>query len=543
MRSPVLALSWELVARFRWRFFLAGAWLVLLCSLGLLLPKSARFPEVGVCLAMTLSLAQVFVLGALMHGYDTPLEERRSGFPARLFTLPAPVIVLAGPPLVLGTTLVFICWVPCYLCLLRGFGIDAPSFWPPLCIAAVVAVLQAMAWSPFPLPWLRLAAITIALGVFLYGPLFLVAAETSETVLALLFLALLVLGYAGALVGVARGRRGVGIREPVRIGAVAVSAERATLPRPFSSPLRAQLWLEWRTYGWVFLFFGVLCLGVILPSMSMLDFALKHDLPTMVGWLPDVRAAVGDSWLVMSYLLFVPFMLSLVSCGEMGRTRGQRGIHVIPPFLATRPMSTPDMVKAKLLACAIGVCCTWGMVLLGAVGWAIFMGRLPEMTERLVALTGSGAAAFAVVVAGLLLLMAITWLWMVQGMWVGLLGRLSLMTASICSGLVFWLALVLLAINWREEWRPILSWSVAAGLVVKVLALCWVVRQLRRGRLLEARALVQVIAVWVVFAAVVVSLAVWLVPGGLLVAGVTLLLLPLARCLAAPLALACNRSR
>jgi hypothetical protein len=329
----------------------------------------------------------------------------------------------------------------------------------------------------------------------------------------------------------------------VRIGAVPVCADQRSLARPFSSPLRGQLWLEWRLYGGMFVFLGALCLVMILPSICLLDYGFKHDVvdPGLVGAL---REAVGDSWTVMVYLVSVPLVLSLVNCGPMDRTPG-RFSGAIPSFLATRPISTPDMVKAKLLNCAVGLCCTWGIVLLGVLSWAIIQDRVGEMTDKLIDWTGSGASALGVFVGGLLLLLAITWLWLVQGMWTGLFGRLGLMVAPICFALIFWWALATVVMHWREDWLPVLKGGVAVAVLAKVLAIVWVSRQLLRKRFIRFRTLALVIEAWVLLAGLVAGLAwSWLPDGnGFLIVGVVMLQLPLARCLAAPLALAANRNR
>ena len=133
MGAVVAALSWELFARHRLLFLLTGGWLALLCVLGLLLPEAVRSPNVGVGLALALAAPLLWVIAALTHTYDARLEERQSWFPVRLFTLPAPTLVLVGPPLVLGTLISVVCWAACCLCMLRGFGMEAPLIWPALC--------------------------------------------------------------------------------------------------------------------------------------------------------------------------------------------------------------------------------------------------------------------------------------------------------------------------------------------------------------------------------------------------------------------------
>jgi hypothetical protein len=108
---------------------------------------------------------------------------------------------------------------------------------------------------------------------------------------------------------------------------------------------------------------------------------------------------------------------------------------------------------------------------------------------------------------------------------------------------VFWVVLVLLVRVWHVQLWPLLPWGVGVALLGKALVVGWVVRQLRRDHLLRDRELCCALTGWALLTAVVLSVAMWQVPGTPLVAGVTVLLMPLARPLAAPLALARNRTR
>jgi hypothetical protein len=101
----------------------------------------------------------------------------------------------------------------------------------------------------------------------------------------------------------------------------------------------------------------------------------------------------------------------------------------------------------------------------------------------------------------------------------------------------------LLIVHKLEPWRPVLGGVVTAGLLAKVLAVCWIVRRLRQANLVRDRTIVWALFGWFALASVVLSFGFGLFDIGPLMAGFAVLLLPLARPLAAPLALARHRTQ
>jgi hypothetical protein len=542
--AAIAALSWELVARYRWLSLFTACWLVLASALGLLFSALGWHRVVGVSLMLSLSGPLLFALGGLAHGWDTHLENAGSCFPVRLFTLPVSTGLLVGAPLLLGSLVLIFAWLLAALCMLRPFGIeDIPLWWPAMCGAAVLAWVQALSWFPFPLPWLRLGCFNAFLLGVLVGTCALVHHEASEVLLAGLFLTLLVLGYATALTGVSLARRGAGKSEPFQVGPAALTAVRH-VPVPFVSPFRAQLWLEWKVNGWAFLFLVGLCVaGITLPSSYVAEKALQTGLPILSPWIQQAREIVGDGWLILGYMLLVPFLIACCAGPGLGKVALRLGGSVCPPFLATRAISTPEMVKAKLFAGAIAIILGWGILAVTSLVWAIGMGHLGEMTDRLVALTGSYPTALAALVGAQLLLMAFAWLWLVSGLWLGAVGRPNLAGVIGIFGLFALSGMALLVAKWRESYWPIVDAAIIAGLIIKLVAISWVGRQLLRERMVEPGRLALALAAWALFAALAIGLELSLTPLGARWVGITVLMLPLAQALAAPLALARNRTR
>ena len=253
---------------------------------------------------------------------------------------------------------------------------------------------------------------------------------------------------------------------------------------------------------------------------------------------------VGPNWLVMACLPVLPFLVvASVGVTELGRLRTIPGGPVCSAFLATRPIRTAEMVQAKLLISALGVLILWGVMALAGLGWAVCMGEIGEMANRLVTITGSAPAAVGALVGGAALLAVVSWLALIRNLWIGAMGRPLLETAPMFLGMTFWIGVLFVAATWRNEWWPLLEVVLGVALMGKALAVGWVVRRLQREQLVADRTLGCAIAAWVLLAAVVECVVLGVFSGGFLLLAGAVLLLPLARPLAAPLALAHGRAR
>jgi hypothetical protein len=287
---------------------------------------------------------------------------------------------------------------------------------------------------------------------------------------------------------------------------------------------------------WGFIVVVLTCVGNNLWILYLLDLTIHMGngtaFPEALPWLRRPLEVLGPAWLVTAFFPIVPVLIvAAIGGGELGRMRTQPEGPICSTFLATRPIRVAQMVQAKLLVSAGGV----------LVLWAFWMGQVGEMTDRLVGWTGSGLAAVAALIGGLALLAVLSWLLLIRNLWVGALGRPVLEVVPSFAAVASLVIVAVLAANWRDAWRPVLGGVMGVALAGKVLALGWVVRRLRRERLMSDRALGLAVAAWGLLAALVVGGALYL--GGLLYAGGAILLLPLARPLAGPLALAHNRTR
>jgi hypothetical protein len=259
-------------------------------------------------------------------------------------------------------------------------------------------------------------------------------------------------------------------------------------------------------------------------------------------------------WLAL--LLVLPPLLAGMSGIEMGGTRfiGQRPMAAaLHPFVAVRPLTDGELVLAKLRTATRATLTGWVLVLASIALWLGLTGAGPVMAGAPILRPHGALQIGGGLVTGLAGLVLLTWIGLVSSLWVGLTGRAWLQTAVGFAAALVWIPLGLVG-HWLAQHPDILASvlaalpSVARGAVVlKLLLAAWLARALWRRGLVAPRALVLSAVAWVVTVAVTVTLLGWVVPADAvslpaLALGVVLLL-PLNRLAAAPLALAWNRHR
>lgn len=467
MNSAFRALIWELLARRGWP-------LVALLAGSVFLPLSVwlvgPIPDLLGFGFLLLLIPGIAFVGDVSLGSDGPLTARASLFPRRLFRLPVSAWCLGAAPLVLGTLVLggVVVVLTLALTALRPGVTPSVGVWPGLLVAVGVAWIQALTWSPFPLPWLRVVGVVALFPavVFLGIGCAHLPARLAEAAL----LILLGLAYLVAVRGVRLARHGVGVDEPAPAEAAAPRERPA-----FTSVFNAQLWLEWRQVGRELLLLSVNVLWAV-PVMVLLPYALANLEP-----LPETKAVLetfGVGWLVASVPLLGTLALALVLGPDLGRLRWRRAGFGMASFLASKPVANETLVRVKMvfLAQVIGAASVLAWFL--ALIWSLATGRVGEMAERVTHWVGPFAAP--VPVAGLLGLATLAWLWAAGGLWAGLWGRWWSVLASMVPTVTFvsafltrhyWLA-ALAVVGHAACMTPLLRRVPAAGLVAVVLAVC-----------------------------------------------------------------------
>jgi hypothetical protein len=222
-----------------------------------------------------------------------------------------------------------------------------------------------------------------------------------------------------------------------------------------------------------------------------------------------------------------------------------------PPFLAVRPLTEGQFVAAKFRMAARSTLMAWALVALAAVLWLLFTGSYRRVAAAPIWGSYTPGAKLAAATGVVAALVGLTWLQLAGGMWVKLTGRLWVGITVAVAGMVLLgtAGLVGLGLFRQPEYhaalRAALPWAAGALVALKLLLAGRMTRAVLRRGLVRGRTLAAAGAAWLVAAAAYTGLLHGLAPLTLPAAAavVVLLVLPLNRLLAAPLALEWNRHR
>ncbi|MCI0462629.1 MAG: hypothetical protein L0Z62_37240 [Gemmataceae bacterium] len=544
MRSPTLALMWHFWYRHRLGLAIVAAFLAGCVALAAALPAGSFGLSDGLMLSMLFSFGLVYVAAVFAYGFDGPIETRESGYPARLFTLPVWTGALVGVPMLQGPLATSLLWVAWCQFVLRPVGLEVPLGLTALTVAAFVACLQALLWTPFGLPWVRILVAIPVLVALILVPVLAPAYGIPEALLAGVLAALIPTAYLVALAGVRRARRGdvPAWGEWLRPALGTLARMRlwsgAREPRPFASAARAQLWFEWRCHVSSF----PLTVGCVLVILLAYIFWLEPR--------PENKIRVG--WV----LLYQPLLFAALQGLSLGRSASSWKLGLqMSAFNATRPLTCSELVAAKFKAAALGTLAAWALVAVAGLVWLLHTGayeRVPALWDGLVAAQGPLKAG-AVVVMAVAVPLLLTWALLAGQMYLGLTGRKWILYGfpALCFA-------ALLVGTWtllpRGEWQPdreatiaLFAWVGGVVVVLKLLTAGWALRALVRRGQVKGGTLARLLGAWLLVVSGLFVLLMWLLPAGVvapyLLALVIVVLAPLARLALAPLALAWNRHR
>src|SRR5204863_9080970 len=214
-------------------------------------------------------------------------------------------------------------------------------------------------------------------------------------------------------------------------------------------------------------------------------------------WLAKDAAAFVFEILFL-VLLTPPFMAAFTAWTVSQPNPQARDSYGVPPFIATRPLTSAELIAAKLKMAMWSTLAAWLLVLVAlplALEWSGTWSVVTERVRRMNDAIGTPRAA-TVVVLILTGFIISTWKQLVQSLHIGLTGREWLIKGSVLLTLTF---LVLLGpiVEWiidspsvqRALWNALPL--ILAGLVaLKMSAAAWIATRLYRSRLLSDRALV-----------------------------------------------------
>jgi hypothetical protein len=340
-------------------------------------------------------------------------------------------------------------------------------------------------------------------------------------------------------VGVRHARRGdapnwEGLFEPFRRLARWLPYHR----RPFASAASAQTWFEWRRSGNSLPFMT----GLVLPGVLLfLAFGVNDLIPTAQTLLSALAVPV--------------FVAGMAGATVSGKNPWVKDEFAMAPFTATLPMSTGELLAAKLKAAALSTLAAWGIVVVAVPVAVILTGKQEEVGGwwRQAQHQVHPVKIAAGMVAATTLLFACTWKQLVDSLFLGLTGRKWVIQGAIFAGMAGFFILCFVG-GWiykhpetHERFRVLLPWLLGLLILCRLLVAGLALRQGLRQGLFEPRPALRCLTAWVLLGSALFGLLAYVLPADLVpldyLAYAILLTLPMARLAAAPLALAWNRHR
>jgi hypothetical protein len=535
----LLAITWQFGARHRWGLAAVMLYLLTVATLFRLLPAQSLRQEHGFLVSIHFVIGLMYVATIFAYGFDCQLEGRESAFPPRLFTLPMRTTVLVAWPMLLGMAALTLLWGLWARLVLWPIGLDVPLGLTMLLVAAISVTLQALVWSPFGVPWARVATAGLLLPLLALTPPLARVLGIRDSALMIFYASLLPAAYLLAVAGVVRARRGNTpdwTQQRVPDSHAGRAKQRSS--RHFTSPAQAQFWYEWRRHG------------AVLPLVCgcfMIFFLFVH--------ICLVRRPTSVSH-ALNFVLTPP-LFALFTGTSLGRCNALPGQPVMSSFVATRPLANAGVVFAKLKVAALSTLTAWAITVLAAsvFVWLATAGIAEDVTRlwNTLLLQYHPVKLWTMLALILIGLVLLTWILMISTLFATLLGR-----AWLFWGNIFVLSLALIFVCWAIAWWLVnpqqrdavvnTFWLCASlALVLKLIASVWVWFEVSRRGLLKSRTLALLLCGWLLVGAGLFGLLAWVLPTELIpLYGIALLLalvLPFTRITIGPLALAWNRHR
>ena len=546
MPSPALAIGWELWARNRGGIAVISAGLIAASLTGVLLPTGTAAETVIVLSSVFLPVATLFLLSAVSH-CEFDEGRLRLGYPARMLTLPVRTSALVAWPMIYGVGALTLLWVAAAVLVWLPAGVE-PAWWLIPLLAVALVWFQAIFWAvPGPplarilvacvaLPALKFALEMIATVIVMFvnhevrvdRSTLIPARPVIVTVFATGFIPL---AYIVAVVGVSLARRGTGIGwTPPWPRAARTPARR--LP-PFARPP------------------GPSCGS----SGGGREPSCPSSLPCFLLFLTVVVAPfVGARELVHAVVGMVILVLAVafsVGYGFGKTTFWASDLH-LSSFQGTRPLGSDALAYAKLGAAALSSLAATASIVFGVPLWLWLIGRSDQvatwLAPRLHGFDGPQLVAMAVL--GSIGLFTLTWGQLVGGMVPSLTGRAWVVNGVVATylSLAAGLGLVARYVGHHPDALGrivvVISWWCWWLVGAKVLAAGCALGAARTRGLLTRRAMATTLGVWSAGVGCLLILTYWLLPPVVKPLSVmAVLLVPLVRLVAAPLALAWNRHR
>jgi len=529
-RPPIVSLGLSIPFS---RFLLMKSWRAWLCMIavicvgGLFGGRSQQAASISGCLLLIVVIALFAELTLPEPGQQGP-----SGFPSYMLLLPLGDLELVAWPMILSAVSLAISGAAIAVVILGSIASLSDTWWIAPYLAGNVSLFQAVSWFPLKRPELRVTLSFVAVASLVSGPAAFGFGVIKPVPVGLAYGTLMIASIAASIKCIGRVRHGL-----AAIGAIDSADYRIPNLPEFRSRIATQTWLEEKRNGLVM---------KVLTTMFLVLFALmaiflvpSEPNPVQFRGVSLSLTAIG---LVSLTLLMAPYFGFGGCCGsERDNIAKDRSL---VPFLALRPLTTLQIVEAKLqmsirVAFRLALPClalALGVLLLPTS----LDGRYQPTLVSVMHLLTIPQCLGLIALYGLIVLGGIKAA--VSGMWCSL-GRLPMWAMLLISLLPVGIAFAALAriVTHTEEipqfiaFLPKLIW-VLAGL--KLVALIVAARLLRQSKLVPDALIIRWLGGCAIFGAVLFGLACWAIPATTYsrsaIAAQVFVMLPLVRVALAP---------
>src|SRR6185503_1661719 len=318
---------------------------------------SALLPWYQFGFAATLSIfGLIFSTATLLWIFaftEIDAQGRHSGFPSRMFTLPIRTFWLVSLPILYGIVCLLFVYLAWTVVVFPRLEETDPRLWIPinaLLLVALMISIQAAVWTLHRFPFIRGAAVFTIVSIFVVlfvrvvilssHPLGWLRFET----FAFSLIPLLLVAYAGALLGVHRDRSG---QRQWWIKSIWGRMPELLPGRrePFFSSEHAQSWFERQRKVWLIAF------SMAIPMSFTLFF---FPLADVIVFTPGTA---GTAFLILPVVALIAASMAGIGLAKTEYWSRDVSLH---PFTAVRPITTGSLTVAKMKVAAVTALLAWG---------------------------------------------------------------------------------------------------------------------------------------------------------------------------------------
>jgi hypothetical protein len=546
MSSPTIAIAWEFWSANRRGWSLVLLTLVV-CGLFTRLFAAAIQGSESLQFLTYLPLVGSLILAISFCNFtDRNRRDGIAGFPRHLFALPVSTsltVTCAMLCSLLSVVGIYVAWVTFVL---QPLDVALLVRWPATLLAAFVVFYQSIIWCLCGFRLTRVVSLSLAATLLVAVGFFPTLRPkydfwASEFNLSASLLVLMAVAYAATLVTVGVQRRGgargfAGLQELADRVAGAIPRNQVT-PK---SPEAALFWFEWRRSG------------LVLPVAVLLMTALILGPVLSISGRGDTKTLWAEMWL---------FLMPMLMAFPIGLGFGKPDFWsldlALAPFASTRPVTSSQLLAAKLKTAAYSSLLSWTLLLILAPT-IIYTTCVTDHWKHMwnsSAMLYSPTSQWLLPVLSIVAAVFVTWSLLVFGIWLGYSGRAGFYYSMTAIGLTAFLVGFFRFIWWLEHPRsrgdslvgmlPWLPWALAIVVVLKACASVLCIREVRHRRLISDRSVILSVCAWsaatlclVVFASLLSPRIGWFRDTAILAA---LVVIPAFTIAVAPLTISWNR--